>query len=99
MVSLARTLRCAASFFTEPKRRHIDLGGPEAVVLAEPAVLEALWLSESIFLPEQRQGYAGTAQLGVYPRQSGIGRWSVGTGTAGGNSRRFNSASEISRGH
>ncbi len=44
---------------------HVDLGGPEAVVLAEPAVLEALRLSESILLPEQRQGYAGTAQLGM----------------------------------
>ncbi|RML48258.1 hypothetical protein ALQ97_01818 [Pseudomonas savastanoi pv. glycinea] len=47
---------------------HIDLGGPEAVVLAEPAVLKALRVGESIFLPEQRQGDAGTAQLSVYPR-------------------------------
>ena len=31
---------------------NVDLGGPEAVVLAEPAVLEALRVSESIFLPE-----------------------------------------------
>ncbi len=38
---------------------HVDLGGPEAVVLAEPAVLEALRVSESILLPEQSQGYAG----------------------------------------
>ncbi|OSN64552.1 hypothetical protein BV351_05600 [Pseudomonas syringae pv. actinidiae] len=44
---------------------HIDLGGPEAVVLAEPAVLEALRVSESIFLPEQGQSDAGTAQLGM----------------------------------
>ncbi|OSS18190.1 hypothetical protein BV337_05702 [Pseudomonas syringae pv. actinidiae] len=47
---------------------HIDLGGPEAVVLAEPAVLKALRVGESIFLPEQRQGDAGAARLSVYPR-------------------------------
>ena len=38
---------------------HVELGGPEAVVLAEPAVLEALRVSEAIFLPKQRQRYAG----------------------------------------
>ncbi|RMW01988.1 hypothetical protein ALO99_200118 [Pseudomonas coronafaciens pv. porri] len=46
---------------------HVDLGGPKAVVLAEPAVLEALRVSESIFLPEQGQSDAGAAQLRVYP--------------------------------
>jgi hypothetical protein len=46
---------------------HIDLCGPEAVVLAEPAVLKALWMGESIFLPEQGQSNAGAMQLGVYP--------------------------------
>lgn len=40
---------------------HINLGGPEAVVLAEPAVLEALRMGESVLLPEQGQGYAGAA--------------------------------------
>jgi hypothetical protein len=44
---------------------HVDLGGPEAVVLAEPAVLEALRVSESVLLPKQSQRYAGAAQLGV----------------------------------
>ncbi|OSN44037.1 hypothetical protein BV346_05405 [Pseudomonas syringae pv. actinidiae] len=44
---------------------HVDLGGPKAVMLAEPAVLEALRVSESIFLPEQGQSDAGTAQLGM----------------------------------
>ena len=44
---------------------HVDLGGPEPVVLAEPAVLEALRMGESIFLPKQGQGYAGAAQLCV----------------------------------
>src|SRR3989344_1979913 len=40
---------------------HVDLGGPEAVVLAEPAVLEALRVGESVFLPKQGQSYAGAA--------------------------------------
>lgn len=40
---------------------HVDLGRPEAVVLAEPAVLEALGMGESVLLPEQGQGYAGAA--------------------------------------
>ncbi|MNN22238.1 hypothetical protein D3C81_1355890 [compost metagenome] len=44
---------------------HVDLGGPEAVMLAEPAVLEALRMAESILLPKQGQGYAGTAQFGM----------------------------------
>lgn len=44
---------------------HVDLGRPEPVVLAEPAVLEALRMSESVLLPKQGQGYAGAAQLGV----------------------------------
>lgn len=44
---------------------YVDLGRPEAVVLAEPAVLEALRVSEPIFLPKQSQRYAGAAQLGV----------------------------------
>ncbi|KPX71395.1 Unknown protein sequence [Pseudomonas amygdali pv. photiniae] len=34
-------------------------------MLAEPAVLEALRVVESIFLPKQSQGYARTAQLGM----------------------------------
>ena len=38
---------------------HIDLGRPEPVVLAEPAVLEALLMGESVLLPEQGQGDAG----------------------------------------
>lgn len=38
---------------------HVDLGSPEAVVLAEPAVLEALRMGEPILLPEQGQGDAG----------------------------------------
>ncbi|MNL09405.1 hypothetical protein D3C87_1301650 [compost metagenome] len=46
---------------------HVDLGGPEAVVLAEPAVLEALRMGESVLLPEQGQGYAGAAQLSMRP--------------------------------
>lgn len=54
---------------------HVDLGGPEAVVLAEPAVLKTLRVSESIFLPEQGQGYAGAAQLGVYPCP--VGHWAL----------------------
>ncbi|MNN54866.1 hypothetical protein D3C81_1697060 [compost metagenome] len=40
---------------------HIDLGGPEAVLLAEPAVLETLRMAESIFLPKQSQRHAGAA--------------------------------------
>ncbi|KAF1310697.1 hypothetical protein BLX42_12785 [Pseudomonas sp. SG-MS2] len=39
---------------------HVDLCGPETVVLAEPAVLEALRMGEPIFLPKQGQGNAGT---------------------------------------
>jgi len=46
---------------------HINLGGPEPVVLAEPAVLEALRVAEPILLPEQGQGDAGAAQLRVSP--------------------------------
>ncbi|MCY1248407.1 hypothetical protein D9M72_618340 [compost metagenome] len=46
---------------------HVDLGGPEAVVLAEPAVLKALRMSESVLLPEQSQSHAGAAQLGMRP--------------------------------
>ncbi|MNG19155.1 hypothetical protein D3C84_1032870 [compost metagenome] len=44
---------------------HVDLGGPEAVVLAEPAVLEALRMAEPILLPEQSQSHAGAAQFCV----------------------------------
>ncbi|MNN07898.1 hypothetical protein D3C81_1207340 [compost metagenome] len=40
---------------------HIDLGGPKAIVLAEPAVLEALRMAESILLPEQGQRHTGAA--------------------------------------
>ena len=40
---------------------HVDLGRPEPVMLAEPAVLEALRMGESVLLPEQGQGDAGTA--------------------------------------
>lgn len=46
---------------------YVDLGRPEAVVLAEPAVLEALRMSKSILLPKQGQSYAGAAQLGMHP--------------------------------
>lgn len=38
---------------------HIDLSGPEAVVLTEPAVLKALRVTEPIFLPKQSQSHAG----------------------------------------
>lgn len=74
---------------------HVDLGGPEAIVFAEPAVQEVLRLSASMFLPEQGQSDAGAEQLGGYlcpVRYRALG-------TAGGNSRRSNSASEISMGH
>lgn len=40
---------------------RVDLGGPKSVVLAEPAVLEALRMGEPIFLPEQGQRDAGAA--------------------------------------
>src|SRR3546814_13823059 len=43
---------------------HVDLGGPKAVVLAEPAVLEALRESESIFLPAQKIGRATGRERG-----------------------------------
>lgn len=48
-------------------RDLIDLGVPEPVVLAEPTVLKALWVAESVLLPEQGQGDTGAAQLGVSP--------------------------------
>lgn len=44
-----------------PAHDHSNLRGPEAVVLAEPAVLEALRVTESVLLPKQGQGDAGTA--------------------------------------
>lgn len=44
---------------------HIQFALPGPVVVAEPAVLEALWLAQSILLPEQRQGHARPTQLSV----------------------------------
>lgn len=46
---------------------YVDLGGPKPVVLAEPAVLEALRLRESRILPVRCHGYAETAQLCTHP--------------------------------
>lgn len=40
---------------------HIHLAGPDSVMLAEPAVLEALRLAQPIRLPEPRQDHAGAA--------------------------------------
>ena len=46
---------------------HVDVGGSEVVVLAEPAVLETLQMGESVLLPRQGKGYAVAAQLGMHP--------------------------------
>jgi len=56
----------------------VDLGGPEPVVLAEPAVLVALWMGQAIFLPEQGQGDAGATHLSVSQRP--VGHWTLITG-------------------
>src|SRR5690606_28280703 len=52
---------------------HVQLALPGSVVLAEPAVLEALRLAQAVLLPEQSQGYAGAAQFGMHPCPIGQG--------------------------
>lgn len=53
---------------------HVDLGGPEAVAHAEPAVLEALRMGESILLPKQGQGDANRREP-MPSRASDADRW------------------------
>ncbi|MNE68131.1 hypothetical protein D3C80_1637780 [compost metagenome] len=52
---------------------HVQLAGPDSVMLAEPAVLEALRLAQAVLLPKQRQGHARSAQFGMHPGP--IGQW------------------------
>ncbi|MNQ75957.1 hypothetical protein D3C85_907730 [compost metagenome] len=60
---------------------HIQPSLPGAVVVAEPAVLIALRVRQSVLLPEQRQGHARTAQLGLDRRP--VGQWSLLAGHRG----------------
>jgi len=52
---------------------HVQFALPGPIVFAEPAVLEALGLAQAVLLPEQRQGHAWAAQLGMHPGP--IGQW------------------------
>jgi hypothetical protein len=52
---------------------QIELAGPVTVVVAEPAVGEALRVGDAVLFPQQHQRHAGPAQLLVDYRPVGCG--------------------------
>lgn len=77
---------------------HVQLAGPGPVMLAEPTVLEAMRLAQTVLLPSSARVTLGSRSSSCAQPQSGSERCSLITTGVGGNSCCSSSASDNEQG-